>query len=597
MSRTLIAVAAIALGCAIPVLAEPLPGIPRGPLPIEPDRPPLPLPSPLLPRPLPPELCTGSTLLTLPSARVTDARMYVATDVTLPSTDVVRVPAHCRITGVAQPPGTTSEIGFQVWIPFDGTYRGRYLQLGNGGFSGSIDVHALTDGVSRGYATSATDDGHTGLWWDGSFATRGADKIIDFGHRSLKQTADNAKAIVRAVTGRTPDRSYFKGCSNGGRQALMVAQRYPAEFDGIVAGAPANYFTHQFASFAWNAQQIYEPLPVVRPATLLPAGRLVALSQIVREQCAGRDGGLRADPFLTNPLICRPNFDRHICTGAPTDSCLTSREAAIAQKIYAGPVHTRTGLQIFPGLEPGAEAHPFNWEPWLIGPSLGIYGAQSLIGSQFFGHFLGDARLFDLRNVDVSSRVDEADLRFGAHLNAIDPNLGAFYDRGGKLLQFHGFDDAAVAAKNSIDYWTAVWTEMRARRSGFTRRRFDDFYRLFMVAGLGHCAGGAGANEFGNGVRGLSLAPEHDLMAAIEQWVERGVTPTRFTARHRLRGLVRPLCPYPQSTVHHLNAAGLPEWSCSLRFSLHKDPERMKPWFYPGGRIPPRPPTRSLRTY
>jgi feruloyl esterase len=220
-------------------------------------------------------------------------------------------------------------------------------------------------------------------------------------------------------------------------------------------------------------------------------------------------------------------------------------------------------MQIYPGLEPGAEAFPFNWPIWITGPAFEYpFSLQAKFGSQFFWHFFGNPTLADLRNVDVPVRVAEADTRFGMILNAVETDLRPFYDRGGKLLQYHGFDDAAVAPKNSINYWSGVSSRMRTL--GLTRADIDNFYRLFMVPGLGHCLLGEGANEFGNGIRGSAMDSRHDLMLALERWVEHGVAPERLIARHREPFFERPLCPYPK--LPRYNGSGVAtdaaNWSC-----------------------------------
>ncbi len=588
--RMLLVALAIAFGSAIAEAGPPpfLPGVQK---PFSPRLPPLRV-IPGLKLGFAPERCTNLLRLSLERTTISIAELKPAMPWTL-GADTISLPAFCRIVGVARPTAQ-SQIGFEVWIPFNGTYRNRYLQVGNGGFSGVIPYDAMADGISRGYATAATDDGHVDVPWSAEFAKVNLNKIIDYGYRSLPETADRAKALIAAATGSAPMRSYFHGCSNGGRQALMLAQRYPELFDGIVVGAPANFFTHQFASFAWNAQQEYAPLPAI-PTRRLEPERLSILSTAVQNQCTGTDGGLVGDHFLTNPLACHVNLAALTCAGPATPTCLTSAEVGVIQQVYAGPTRS-SGEQIYPGLEPGAEAFPLNWPGWITGPSfVGPFGAQAHLGSSFFASFFNDPALGDLRNVDVSARVDAADTNFGTYLNAIKDDLRGFYDRGGKLIQYHGFDDAAVAPKNSINYWSSVSSRMRTLRPGLTQADIDNFYRLFMVPGMGHCMLGEGANEFGNGVRGTSMTPTHDLMQALERWVEGGVAPVKFVARHRSPPFERPLCPYPK--LPRFNGSGASSdaanWSCVVpaRF-IPVGPKVLKP--RPPFRVPiPDPPLRK----
>ncbi len=556
------AIAGLLLNAALG-LAGPLPPFDAGKLPFD-KRIPLPDVSPL-----PVARCTGLTALALPHGRINEAHVVPAGSYHPPGTPpdfiLPGLPKFCRVAGQATPT-RDSLIKFEVWIPIGGTYRQRYLQAGNGGFSGGIIYTALAEGIRRGYATASTDDGNQEPG-SAAFAAGHPQKVIDYGHRSLKETTDKAKLIVSTLMGRGPDRSYFHGCSNGGRQALMEAQRFPEDFDGIAVGAPANYYTHQFASFAWNAQQIYPPAPAP-PEPLLHATRVPILSAAVRAQCAGHDGGLASDTFLTNPSACHVNFAPIQCAGPATDACLTPTEISIVQRIYTGPTHAVSGVQIYPGLEPGAEGQPFNWPLWVTGlpkPGGGSnLSAQALFGWGFFGYFVHGTPAYDIRTLNFSTDIDQVDTDFGPALNSIDPDLTPFYDRGGKLLQYHGFDDAAVAPRNSINYWGSVWAKMKQLRPAFSRSDFDGFYRLFMVPGLGHCEGGPGANEFGNGPRGAVLDAEHDVMLALERWVEHGVAPARIVARHRAPNFERPLCPYPQLPRYNGvgNSSVAANWSC-----------------------------------
>lgn len=556
------AIAGLLLNAALGA-AGPLPPFDAGKLPFD-KRIPLPDVSPL-----PAARCTGLTALALPHGRINEAHVVPAGSYHPPGTPpdfiLPGLPKFCRVAGQATPT-RDSLIKFEVWIPIGGTYRQRYLQAGNGGFSGGIIYTALAEGIRRGYATASTDDGNQEPG-SAAFAAGHPQKVIDYGHRSLKETTDKAKLIVSTLMGRGPDRSYFHGCSNGGRQALMEAQRFPEDFDGIAVGAPANYYTHQFSSFAWNAQQIYPPAPAP-PEPLLHATRVPILSAAVRAQCAGHDGGLASDTFLTNPPACHVNFAPIQCAGPATDACLTPAEISIVQRIYTGPTHAVSGVQIYPGLEPGAEGQPFNWPLWVTGlpkPGGGSnLSAQALFGWGFFGYFVHGTPAYDIRTLNFSTDIDQVDTDFGPALNSIDPDLTPFYDRGGKLLQYHGFDDAAVAPRNSINYWGSVWAKMKQLRPAFRRSDFDGFYRLFMVPGLGHCEGGPGANEFGNGPRGAVLDAEHDVMLALEHWVEHGVAPARIVARHRAPNFERPLCPYPQLPRYNGvgNSSVAANWSC-----------------------------------
>ncbi len=538
--------------------------------------------------------CLRLSSVSLPSGRIEFATVVEAvtgTAVYRPVHDVeVRnVPRFCRIKGVATPT-RTSQINFEVWIPFDGSYRNRYLQVGNGGLSGVIAYGALADGIRRGFATAATDDGNQNPR-SGAFAAD-TERLIDYAHRALKQTTDKAKAIITAFVGVGPERSYFHGCSGGGRQALMEAQRYGDDFDGILAGAPANYFTHQFASFAWNAQRVYPPPPAAATSKL-PAEKLHILTDYIRDQCTGTDGGLRSDLFLTNPRACRVSLAPITCTGTDAPNCLTASQAGIVRALYDGPNYAGTGTKIYPGLERGSEANGVNWPGWITGPGFDTpESTQLFYAKEFFQHFVRSSAPHDPFAVPVETAIGAIDAELGGHLNAINPDISTFHDRGGKLIIYHGYDDAAVAPQNSIDYWTSVGSTMRARRPGSP---VDSYFRLFMVPGFSHCFFGSGINAlFGNTVADIGVDADHDFLVALEKWVEEGRVPERLIGTHidPMPDAIfqRPVCPYPQLPRYLAGNTRLAtSWGCQVPPSFKLRPDvrpKVLPKRFP---IPPGP--------
>jgi len=331
------------------------------------------------------------------------------------------------------------------------------------------------------------------------------------------------------------------------------------------------------------------------PSTLLPI-----LSNAVQAQCAGHDGGLSSDKFLTNPPACHVNFAPIACTASsPPGTCFTPAQIGIVKAIYDGPVRDDAShARIFPGFEPGAEAHACNWGMWITGKGLGEarcgpealphIGLQALFGWGFFGFFVNHSPAYNVHALNFSSDIDHADAAFGPDLNAIDPDLHLFHDHGGKLIQYHGFDDVAVAPRNSIDYWAQVETTMMSVEPGFSRADFDNFYRLFMAPGMSHCAGGPGATAFGNLFNGSAPDAGHDVMRAMEHWVEDGIAPDLIVAQHLSEGpsdpyFERPLCVYPK--LPHFNGSGdariAANWSCVVppRFPIthYLLPERFLP--------------------
>lgn len=417
--------------------------------------------------------------------------------------------AFCRVRGVATPvPG--SRIGFEVWLPEPARWNGKFLQAGNGGTAGSIPLGSLMDGVRRGYAAAATDGGHE--WGDGldyGWAWQQPTRVVDFGWRAVQQTSLVARKVMRAHYRRAPAKSYFVGCSNGGRDAMVAAQRFPQDWDGIVAGAPA---------LDWLGLMIGGALmqrDLAQPGAGLSATRLPALQAAALAACS------EGKRFVERPAQCR--FDPGVlrCTGAETDQCLTDAQLVTVRKVYEG-VTDASGARI-PGQSMGGEALPGNWDFWLLrqasDPLSGSRAAPGTppptsISESFFRHLVredGAFQLADLRDADVLS----ARQRWSRDLDATDPDLRAFRARGGKLLHCHGWTDGAIPPQMSIDYQQRV----AARVGAEAGKGLDDFYRLFLVPGMNHCGGGAGPWQV-------------DWVEVLERWVEKGEAPASLSAQH-----------------------------------------------------------------
>lgn len=449
-----------------------------------------------------------------------------------PSADL---PAFCRVAGVAKPTAD-SEIKFEVWLPATG-WNGKFQQVGNGGYAGTIPLAAMAQPLLRGYAAAGTDDGHTG-GIDNSWAIGHPEKVIDFGYRAVHETSVQAKAIVRAFYGKDLARSYFVGCSDGGREGLMEAQRFPEDFIGIVAGAPANAWTHlQFAG-VWNERALHDD-----PAGYIPPSKLPVLQKAAVAACDALDGV--EDGLIENPRRC--HFDPVVtqCKDADAPTCLTAPQVEAARKIYRGAHNPRTGARIFPGYSPGTEAVPGNWAVWMTGAGAGQASIGSIFGNSFFADFVFENPKWDFRTLNFDDDVKMADAKFASVLDSTNPNMTPFKARGGKLIQYHGWGDAAIAPQSSVDYYESVLAKMG--------KKTQDFYRLFMVPGMSHCGGGLGANVFGNGASIPQADATHDVVIALDRWVEQGATPdqiiaTRFVDGNPAKGvaMTRPLCPYPK---------------------------------------------------
>ena len=473
--------------------------------------------------------CNSLTGIALPHATINVAQEVPAGSFTAPNGQVFNnLPAFCRVAGVSMP-SPDSHIGFEVWMPLS-TWNGRYQQSGNGGFAGAVPFASLASALAAGYAAAGTDDGHTG--GTATFAPGHHQQVIDFGFRALKETTDKAKALITAFYGSGPARSYFVGCSDGGREALMEAQRFPDDFDGISAGAPANDWTHLFTGFIWNEQALFAD-----PAATIPPGKLAVIQAAALAQCDKLDG--IADAIINDPRKC--HFDPTVlqCAGADAPTCLTAPQVAAVRKIYDGPRNPRTGQLIFPGYEAGAEAAPGGWSAWITGPFpiAGSPTIQSFFGNQFFTYIIFEDPSFDYRVFDFDFDVTFADVTTAGTINSTDPDLSRFRAHGGKLIQWHGWDDPAIAPRSSINYFQSVVAQ--AGHGEGAVGETQEFFRLFLAPGVLHCGGGPGPNVF-------------DTVGPLVRWVEQGQAPeqivaTKFNGDNPANGVLmtRPLCPFP----------------------------------------------------
>lgn len=445
-----------------------------------------------------------------------------------------KLPAFCRVAGVLKPTAD-SNIRFEVWMPLE-NWNHKFQGVGNGGFAGYLPFPDMGAPLALNYAPAGTDTGHIG--GDASWAPGHPQKTIDFGYRAIHETAVTAKAVIKAFYGEGPAHSYFSSCSNGGRQALMEAQRYPEDYDGIVAGAPAAYWTHNFASFIWT-------LETFGPAgAYIPSSKLNAIEAAAVAACDTDDGV--KDGVIDDPSRCHWNPDTLLCKGADSPSCLTSPQVKALKALYAGPT-TAKGERIYPGWYPGAEGELGGWSIWLTGMA-NTFSGQIYLGGQFFGSMVLEIPFWSYYDFDLDKDVQTADEKLGKVLNAMNPDLTAFQRRGGKLILYHGWSDAAVSPQNTINYYESVRKTMGDERT-------NQFVRLFMVPGMEHCNLGTGACFFGQVGKGTPYDAGHDINLAMERWVEHGVAPEKIIAMRPMPPApdtkipairTRPLCPYPK---------------------------------------------------
>jgi feruloyl esterase len=483
--------------------------------------------------------CASLTELLLPDMTITTASEIAAGQFIPPSAkDPLPAPAFCRVVGVAKP-ASDSVIHFEVWLPPARAWNGKFEGVGNSGYNGSVSYGAMAEALDRGYATASTDTGHSGS--DLKFAAGRSEKITDWGYRAVHVMTEAAKLVIRDYEGRFPQHSYFNGCSTGGAQGLSEAQRFPSDYDGIVAGAPGNDRTHLTAGFLWAYAAAH------RDKSGLPTSKLRMINQAVLAACDALDG-IR-DGIIEDPRRCRFDPGTLLCQGADNGQCLTPAQVEAVRRIYAGPKNPRTGGQIIAGYAPGSESpagDPFGgWKTY-------ITGVAEPMRLDFWRYWAFNDPEWDWRTFDFDLDLAYADKKLAA-VNATDPDLARFQARGGKLIVYQGWADPVSPAQAAINYYERVMRTMGGAG------RTQEFFRLFMAPGMSHCYGGPGPTIFGGAGGGNARPvsppgnrdPEHDVLSALDRWVEHGTPPRRLIASHLTGGVVdrtRPVCPYPRVT-------------------------------------------------
>jgi feruloyl esterase len=444
------------------------------------------------------------------------------------------LPQFCRVVAEAKPTAD-SDIKMEIWLPASG-WNGKLIGLGNGGFAGLIDDLGLATSLKAGYAAAATDAGHTGSPIDAAWAVGHPEKVIDFGHRGIHEMTRVAKAVVQDYYGKTQQHAYFDGCSDGGREALMEAQRYPEDYDGILAGAPANYWTLLLTTAAYDTQAL-----TLDPASFIPPAKIATIASAVNAACDELDGV--RDGILNDPRQCHFDPSTIQCKAEDSDKCLTVAQVTALKKLYAGTPDSK-GRILYPGYPPGAEDGQGGWGLWITGPA----PAKSLMaffGIGYFTNFVYEKPGWDYKTLSVDDGLIAANDKTASALNATDPNLKPFKSHGGKLILYHGWDDPAISALNTVNYYDSVLKTMGVKD-------VDSFIRLYMVPGMQHCGGGPGPDSFTD----LGGDPSHSAQTALEQWVEKGTAPgtiiaSKFEGQDRTHAkMTRPLCPYPQSAKY-----------------------------------------------
>ena len=368
-------------------------------------------------------------------------------------------------------PVSDSEIHFEVWMPVSG-WNGKFRGTGNGGFAGSINYGDMAGALRDGYATASTDTGHRADGIDADWALGHPEKITDFGYRAIHEMTIKAKDVIQAYYGDAPRHSYFAACSNGGRQALMEAQRFPEDYDGILAGAPANYWTHLLvANFFASGKPMLD-----NPPSYISKEKIPAIAKAVLAACDATDG--LKDGILSNPPACHFDPASIVCKSTENNDCLTPLQAASLQRIYEG-ARNGDGKVIYPGYEPGGEEGGGGWPGWITGSEPGV-SAGALFSTGFLRNMVFNDANWTYKQSNLANALDSADSKMAATLNSIDPNLQAFQARGGKLIVYHGWSDAAIPPRNAINYYDNV-----AHAMGDAK--VNGFMRLYMLPGMQHC--------------------------------------------------------------------------------------------------------------
>jgi feruloyl esterase len=511
--------------------------------------------------------CKDLASLKLPKATITSAAAVGAGQYPVPrgpgadmqgpvgrGPDSAALPAFCRVQITVQP-----AIRIEVWMPVSG-WNGKFEAVGNGGKAGTISYSAMTTALGQGYATSSTDTGHTGMESDTKWAFHQPGLIADFAYRAIHEMTVQAKAVISAYYGKPPAFSFFDGCSTGGRQGLMEAQRYPADYSGILSGDPVIDYTHLQAahfSIALRTRKI--------PGSYFGPDKLPAINKASLAACDANDGV--RDGVIEDPLRCNFRNDPSVllCKGEESPACLTPTQLATLKGIYAGYRDPR-GKVAYGGFMPG---HETGWNMFMLDgadPAKPFTDLSAVGAVGFFKFFVFDDPNWNFLTWDYDKDMAFADKKLASEINATNPDLRSFRAHGGKLLLYHGWTDPGASPLETVDYYdnmVASVSGTRAEMPGEETTAFiqhiedtQNFARLFMVPGMDHCAGGPGPNVF-------------DAFGALVNWVEKSDAPSKIIAAHITQGtttVTRPLCPYPM-TAHYTGSGSTNEaanFVCSI---------------------------------
>jgi Tannase and feruloyl esterase len=474
--------------------------------------------------------CDAIKQLKLQDTTITMAERVTSGELSGPGIDrpLHELPAFCRVTGVLRPTAD-SDIRFEVWLP-EKDWNQRFLGVGNGGFAGSIGYQTLAGNLRRGFATAGSDTGHQAKAEDASWAFHHPEKIKDFGWRAVHLTAERAKEIIKSYYAQPVSKAYFDSCSDGGREALMEAQRFPEDYDGILAGAPANAWSRLMTSGISLTQSTMGD-----PRAYISSLKLPAIQRASLAACDDSDGV--KDGFLGDPPKCHFDPAVLLCKGEDSLDCLSQPQVQSLKTFYGGGESTQ-GKSLFPGYLMGDES---GWGDWVLGNGPGS-GSSIQYAQNYFRYMVANDPKWNILTADVAGSLQAATKETAAELDATNPDLGRFRARGSKLIMYHGWNDPAISPWNSIAYYESVQKAMGG--SGVS-----GFLRLYMVPGMEHCVGGPGPSAFGQLGVPTTNGPKYGAFDALVDWVEKDtpaetVIATKYGPDNKAV-MTRPLCPYP----------------------------------------------------
>jgi len=443
------------------------------------------------------------------------------------------LPPFCRVAGVIHPTSDSS-IHFEVWLPAQ-NWNGRLLGAGNGGFAGSIGYDELSAYLKRNFAVAGSDAGHQGNATDATWAYGHPEKIKDFGWRAVHLTRLRGGEIISAYYGRRENKAYFDSCSDGGREALMEAQRFPADYDGILAGAPANAWSTMLGAGV-KVAQVRQSDPHAYSSDL----KLPAIQKASLAACDNLDGV--KDGIVNEPSKCHFDTSVLLCKGEETLACLTQPQIRTLDSIYSG-LRDVSGKMTFPGFTAGDE---MGWREWVIGQDPTSASGLHYVENYFRYMVTGNPKWSAL-TADPDSSLRESREKGSADLDATDADLGKFSSHGGKLILYHGWNDQAISPWNTVDYYKSVQEKMGEAGT-------ESFLRLYMAPGVEHCAGGPGPSFFGQFGLQTAKGSAYGLFDSLVNWVEKGSPDDNVFATKYGQGedgapkvvMTRPLCAYPK---------------------------------------------------